>query len=252
MKLILISLIFFLNSYSLAKEVGETEITTDGGIEVFQLEKYYLLKKNVIILSDTFQLKADLVKAYFEKDLYDIVKIESRGNASLTSTSGMKSQGDKINFSTKNQNIEIFGEKSFLIYNNISMYSDNYIQVDNITGKFKLEGNNSKLQTESIEIDAELINGRYILINEVNEIENLYVEDKIESNIKTKKLNMYSVKAKYNKKVNIMELFDNVKIIRNNEVIIGDYAKVNTLNESYKITSKDNKKVKILLKNTDE
>ena len=252
MKFILILLLFFLNNYSISKEVGETEITTDGGIEVFQLEKYYLLKKNVSIVSDTFQLKADLVKAYFEKDLYDIIKIESNGDATLTSTNGMKSQGDKINFSIKNQNIEIFGKNSFLIYNDINMYSDNYIQVNNLNGKFKLEGDNSRLKTENIQIDAQLINGKYVEINKINEIENLYVEDNIESNIKTKKLNMYAGKAIYNKETNIMELFDNVKIIRNNEIIIGDYAKVNTLNESYKVTSLDNKKVKVLLKNTDE
>jgi lipopolysaccharide export system protein LptA len=252
MKLILILLVFFFNNNIFSKELGETEITTDGGIEVFQLEKYYLLKKNVIILTDTFELKADLVKAYFEKDMYDIVKIESTGNASLISTNGMKSEGNKINFSAKDQNIEVFGENSFLIYNNIKMFSDNYIQVNNLNGKFKLEGDNSRLQTEDIQIDAELINGKYIKINEINELENLYAEDKIESNIKTKKLNMFAVKAKYNKEENIMELFDDVKIIRNSEIIIGDYAKVNTLTESYRVTSTENKKVKILLKSTNE
>ena len=29
---------------SFAREIGETEITTDDGIEVFQNEQYYLLK----------------------------------------------------------------------------------------------------------------------------------------------------------------------------------------------------------------
>ena len=46
---------------------------------------------------------------------------------------------------------------------------------------------------------------------------------------------MFSSKAVYSKKDNIIELFDNVKVIRNNEIIIGDYAKINTLNESYKL-----------------
>ena len=32
-----------------ARDVGQTEITTEDGIEVFQDEKYYLLKKNVEI-----------------------------------------------------------------------------------------------------------------------------------------------------------------------------------------------------------
>ena len=45
-KLIIFSV--FLLSFStsgISRETGETEITTDDGIEVFQNEKYYLLKK---------------------------------------------------------------------------------------------------------------------------------------------------------------------------------------------------------------
>ena len=48
MKLIINLIIIFIFSESvLALEKGETEITTEDGIEVFQNEKYYLLKKNV-------------------------------------------------------------------------------------------------------------------------------------------------------------------------------------------------------------
>ena len=63
---------------------------------------------------------------------------------------------------------------------------------------------------------------------------------------------MFSSKAVYSKKDNIIELFDNVKVIRNNEIIVGDYAKINTLNESYKVSSKESKKVKVLIDNTNE
>ena len=46
MKCIVLFLIIFLNyKYAIGRNVGETEITTDDGIEVFQEEKYYLLKK---------------------------------------------------------------------------------------------------------------------------------------------------------------------------------------------------------------
>ena len=47
MRIILILLIFF--SSLQARELGQTEITTEEGIEVYQKEKYYLLKKNVEI-----------------------------------------------------------------------------------------------------------------------------------------------------------------------------------------------------------
>tara|TARA_B100001540_G_C15248367_1_gene391524 strand:+ start:360 stop:506 length:147 start_codon:yes stop_codon:yes gene_type:complete len=44
MKKILFLLMFFVNPLE-SREVGQTEITTEEGIEVYQKEKYYLLKK---------------------------------------------------------------------------------------------------------------------------------------------------------------------------------------------------------------
>ena len=71
MKIIIIIILFLLISHnsSFSRKIGETEITTEEGIEVFQNEKYYLLKKNVKIESDTFNLTGDLIKIFFEKDL---------------------------------------------------------------------------------------------------------------------------------------------------------------------------------------
>ena len=96
------------------------------------------------------------------------------------------------------------------------------------------------------------IDGKFLKLEKVNEVENLYVEDKTEINIKTETLDMYSLRANYDKKNNIIELFNNVKIYRDNETIYGDYAKINTLDESYKVTSKKSEKVKVLLKEKDE
>ena len=96
------------------------------------------------------------------------------------------------------------------------------------------------------------IDGSYQEINEINEINNLIVKSDKITEITTDKLKMFYSKAVYSKKNNIIELFDNVKVIRNNEIIIGDYAKINTLNESYKVSSKDSKKVKVLIDNTNE
>ena len=65
-KIFISYLIFIFLSWNLlARNVGETEITTDEGIEVFQNEKFYLLKKNVQIISDTFSLSGDEVKVPF-------------------------------------------------------------------------------------------------------------------------------------------------------------------------------------------
>ena len=68
----------------------------------------------------------------------------------------------------------------------------------------------------------------------------------------TEKLNMFAIKATYFKDKNLIELFGNVKVIRDNEIILGDHAKINTLTQSYKVVSKDSTKVKILINKSDE
>ena len=250
MKIFLIILFFCLELFS--REIGQTEITTDEGIEVFQNEKYYLLKKNVIIDSDNFQLMGQNVKAFFKKDLYDITNIESYGNVSLKSNKGLHAQGEQINFSIIDESITVEGNQSSLVYNNINMYSNEIIKVNNINGHFSLSGEDSKLVTDEIEIYGNIINGIFKNINGINEIESLYVEDEEEANIITNSMNLFALKAKYNKQINTIELFENVKVIRNSETITGDYANINTLSETYKIKSNNNQKVKALITDTDE
>jgi len=63
---------------------------------------------------------------------------------------------------------------------------------------------------------------------------------------------MFALKAIYNKETNLIELFENVKVIKDNEIILGDYAKINTLNQSYKVTSQKTNKVKILISDKNE
>jgi len=245
----LLFILIFITFETFGKEVKETEITTEGGIEVYKKEKFYLLKKNVQILSDDLQLNANLVKVYFNKDLYDIEKIESEGSVILKSSRGLVASGEKINFDIKNENLTILGKNSLLINNEIEMMSDNLIKVNNSNGKFMINGPNSRLKSTSVNIVGSLIEGKFFQINNINEVENLYVADDKKINIKTKELDMYARKANYDKKNNIIELFENVSIHRDNEMISGDYAKINTLEESYKVTSKKSEKVKVLLNN---
>ena len=87
MRLIFSIIIIILFSFNIiAREIGETEITTEDGIEVFQNEKYYLLKKNVKILSDNFNLNAKDVKIDFDKNLYDITELNAKGNVNFNSS----------------------------------------------------------------------------------------------------------------------------------------------------------------------
>ena len=115
-KLIFFSFVLISFSVSgISKGIGETEITTDDGIEVFQNEKYYLLKKNVIIASDDFKITADNVKAKFEIDLYDITSLETKGNSSLNAIKyGITGKGNEIFINIKSEEITVIGKNSLL------------------------------------------------------------------------------------------------------------------------------------------
>ena len=254
MKIIII-ILFLLISHnsSFSRNIGETEITTEEGIEVFQNEKYYLLKKNVKIESDNFNLTGDLIKIFFEKDLYDIKIIDAVGNVKMVSDSyRIKANGENLVFIVKTEEISLKGLNSKLITEDTDMYSDGTIIVNNITGDFLIEGQNSSLDTEDIFIEGEYIEGNFSNNNENKEINLLNVLDKKIAYIKTDDTEMYSNKINYDKKTSLIELENNVKIIRGGETITGDYGTLDTATNSYKVKSKDSKKVKVIILNQDE
>src|SRR6056300_1545048 len=108
-KLVIFLLFLFLNfKYALSKNIGETEITTEDGIEVFQIEKYYLLKKNVEIISDEFELNGNLVKISFGKDLYDIQELIASTDVIFKSSAyNIKGKGETLKFNIKNEEINV-------------------------------------------------------------------------------------------------------------------------------------------------
>ncbi len=249
-RIIIIFLLFF--KYSYAAKIGETEITTEEGIEVFQNEKYYKLKKNVNIVTKDFELKANFVKAHFEENLYDITNVEAEENAILFSKRGIEAKGEKIIFSIKNENILVSGKDSYLLINEINMFSNEIIKVDNLKGDFNLNGEGSYIKTENIEVYGGNIDGSYLQNEQGFEVEKLIVTDTNKVNIFTNSIEMFALKATYSKKNNIIELFDDVKIIRGQEIIIGDYAIIDTLEESYKIKNINSKSVKVLISEENE
>ena len=248
--LILISFIYIGIPELLANEFGETEITTEDGVEVFQNEKYYLLKKNVIITSDKIFLKSNLVKAFFDKDLYDITKIEAENDVYFESkNNNLSASGEFLSFETISELLSVEGMNSKISIESTKMLSDKYIDINYSIGTFKLLGNNSNLYNNEISILASNIKGSYKNINNIIEIQNLNVEDDNIAQIKTDDIEMYAKKAVYSKKNNTIELFENVKVIRGKETIIGDYGLINLLNDSYSVKSDNSKKVKIFMKN---
>ena len=251
--LITILIFLFICNSSSARNIGETEITTEGGIEVFQEEKYYLLKQNVKIVSDELVLTAQTVKIFFDQDLYDIQELLATEKVDFNSNEyNIKGKGNEVRFNVKNQIIIINGNNSELFLENTKMISDGTINVNNKEGTFYLNGNNSKLISNDLNISGYNILGAFEMFNGKRNISNITVSDKIISSIKTEDIQMYSKKAVYDKKNSIIELFEEVKINRGNEIITGDYGIFNTEKKSYKVSSKNSKKVKVIISNSNE
>ena len=252
----LIFLSFFLILYSItvsSRGIGETEITTDDGIEVFQNEKYYLLKKNVIIESDDFQITADNVKVKFEIDLYDISSLETKGNSSLNAIKyGIKGNGDEMLINIKSEEITVIGKNAHLNLQETKMHSDGRIKVNNLLGTFELNGANSNLKNDGLDIYGEYISGAFVERDGKKQLKNLEVRDNNLLKIYTENLEMSSKKAIYDDQTNIIELFTNVKIVKGQEIISGDYGYFDTVKNSYKVKSDQTSKVKVTIKNTNE
>ena len=186
-KFLIYFLIILLNyKFAISRDIGQTEITTEDGIEVFQEEKYYLLKKNVEILSDEFNLTGQIVKIIFEKDLYDIKELIANDRVNFSSeVHNIKGKGESLKFNIKNQNILIEGIKSELFLEGTKMFSDGKINVDNIGGAFFINGSNSKLLRNNLYIEGSKIEGEFEIIDGKRNIANLFIEDHKKLNIKT-------------------------------------------------------------------
>ena len=122
----------------------------------------------------------------------------------------------------------------------------------NVNWNFLIKGPNSSLKAETLYIEGYDIDG--IFQNTINgkEFKILNVNDEDIAYLKTEDTDMYANIVKYSKESAIIRLENNVKIIRDGETITGDYGTLNTNNNSYKVKSKDSKKVKVIILEADE
>ena len=244
--------IFFLTSTGVAREIGETEITTEDGIEVYQNEKFYLLKKNVVIEADNFTLSADNVKINFNENMYDIIELNAKGGVIFDSNQfNTKGSGENLNFKVQLEQIKVEGINSELFTDDIKMFSDGFIKVNNSNGKFTLIGPNSKLVNESILIKGEFIDGIFSNDQDEKQIVFLNVIDDNISYVKNNDSEMFAKKINFDNDTSLIQLTDEVTIIRNGEQITGDYGVLNTKNDSYKIKSNKKTKVKAIIQNNE-
>ena len=211
-----------------------------------------MLKKNVKIESDNFTLSADDVKIDFDKSLYDITNLYAKGEVDFFSKEfGISSNGDILNFRVKIEKLRVEGQGSELLTKDIEMFSDGFIEVNNQNGDFLLKGLNSKLINESIVIIANSIDGNFVDKVDKKEITFLKVIDEKISYVKNNDTEMYAKKINFDYETSIIELIDDVIIIRNEEKITGDYGTLDTRNNSYKIKSNNQNKVKVIIQNNE-
>ena len=107
---------------------------------------------------------------------------------------GLNSKSQSLEYEVKIEKLRLEGNNSELITKDIEMYSDGFIEVNNLNGKFKLEGLNSKLINEDVFIKAEKIEGVFSKIGDESEITYLNVIDKKVSYVKNNNTEMYAKK----------------------------------------------------------
>ena len=103
---------------------------------------------------------------------------------------------------------------------------------------------------KSILIIGESIDGIFNN-NQKREITFLNVVDKNISYVQNNDTEMYAKKINFDNDNSLIELIDDVVIIRNGENITGDYGTLDTKKNSYKIKSDEETKVKAIIKNNE-
>ena len=183
--------------------------------------------------------------------MYDIQElIASTGVNFKSNAYNIKGKGETLKFNIQNEEIRVTGEKSELFLETAEMFSDGSITVDNLAGSFSIEGSNSKLISDTIFITGFMINGTLVNANGTREISNLEVHDENILSIISEDTEMFSKKAFYDKEKSIIELFDSVTIKKGGEIITGDYGVLDTNKNSYKVSSNNSNKVKVIISNT--
>ena len=112
-------------------------------------------------------------------------------------------------------------------------------------------GPNSKLTNETILIKGNSIKGIFSSKEDQKEVIFLDVFDDKISYAKNNDTEMFAKKIIFNNEISLIELIDDVTIIRDGEKITGNYGTLDTKNNSYKIKSNDKTKVKVIIQNNE-
>ena len=98
---------------------------------------------------------------------------------------------------------------------------------------------------------ANSISGLFSDYDNQKNISVLNIYDEELSYIKNNDIEMYAKKINFDNNNSLIELIDDVIIIRDGEKITGDYGTLDTKKNSYKIKSTDQKKVIVIIQNNE-
>ena len=138
-------ILLFIFEKAFANDYNSLIVEADNSIEYFEKEKYYLASGNAIATKNGVTLKADKIKAFFEKNINDneIKLIFGIGNVKI-SKNKIRAEGNHVVYDLYNETIKFINgyqyfktEDVFIESNKILLY-DNKISTAKGKGKVKI------------------------------------------------------------------------------------------------------------------
>ena len=228
-----------LTLYAKEKSNSELIVEADNSIEFYEKEKYYLASGNAIASKDGITLKANTIRAFFDKKK-KINKVIANGNASILKD-GMIAKAGKVRYNFKNQFIILTKKTQSFKSEEIFIKTKEVLSFDNskkiAIGKGKVQvtlKNGIKIYTDELIANFNNSNNSLTKANAKGNVIIVTKNEKASSNL-----------AFFDKKTNLIKLKENVIITRNNSKITGELGITNLKTGVTKISgNKKNRRVK--------
>lgn len=230
---------------------SKLEVEADGSLEWHRDKQLYVARENAKATQDNKSILADILYAHYketDKSDMDIWKIEAEENV-LIQDGETKILGDKATYIIETQELIITGDNMNAISNGYQIKANKEIRY--IDSKNQIEAlGNVVLYSEKEEIHCDKLIAK-LAENEdgEREISELFVYDNVEIITGTDKITGNS--GYYNIKEESAEVKGDVIISREDSVITGDKAEINTNTGTAKMLS-NNSKVKAIFISKDK
>ncbi|MAQ07941.1 MAG: hypothetical protein CMN50_09640 [SAR116 cluster bacterium] len=233
--------LLFICEKVLANDYNSLIVEADNSIEYFEKEKYYLASGNAIATKNGVTLKADKIKAFFEKNINDneIKLIFGIGNVKI-SKNKIRAEGNHVVYDLYNETIKFINGYQFFKTEDIFIESNKILLYDNKISTAKGKGKVKIILKKNIKIFADEVKAIF------NKKDDSLQEAIGTGNIKiyTKSSKTFAEKANYKRKSNIILLEENVRIFQDNLSIVGQSGLTN-LNTGVSRILSNNKKQRV-------